>query len=156
MEAGAENYHQTEDVTVDDKDLRIIDWRLGHHIEAAAKIIGGAIMALARSVDAQNARWDRIAGAMERENVLREQEIQIRREHVSYVLEQRDMAARAAERIMGLGFYGRPKAKDGEEQPSPIPPEWLEEVLGNARDCRCEETDGKGCPIPAHQPVEEP
>lgn len=132
---------------MDDKEWQLFMWRIGHHIEAAAKIVGGSIMALAKSVDAQNVRWDRIASAMERENMLREQEVQLRREHVMYVLEQRDLASRAAERIMGLGGPFAFTREPGEDRKEP---DWLQDVLG----CKCAETDGKGCPIPAHQPVE--
>lgn len=87
-----------------EKHAKLIDWRIGYHIEAAAKIIGGAM--------------DRIASAMERANMLEEKKIMIQEEHAQYArLDRRDMAMQIHEAIR----------------------------------CRCKETDGKGCPIPAHQ-----
>ena len=63
----------------------LVDWRIGYHVEAGAKLIAGAL--------------HRIANAMEEENVLR-------REHLAVALESRDVANRAAERL--LNFWRDP------------------------------------------------
>ena len=107
---------------------QLVDWRMGHHIEAAGKMIADAL--------------NRIADQMARDHVLKAAEVDLRREHLLSVLESKAMADRAAQRLMGMIPDGaafvdlRRGGKPGE--------------------CRCAETDGKDCPIPLHQAVRGP
>lgn len=99
----------------------LIDWRIGHHIEAAAKLV--------------SASFDRIAAAIVEANALQLQELAIRREHLLSVLESKAMADKAAQKIMGL----KPSdctcaATDGKDCPIPLHqevrgPEWVKDVL---------------------------
>lgn len=101
----------------------LIDWRLGHHIEAAAKLVSDA--------------FNRIADQLARANDLQATEIDIRREHLLSVLESKAMADRAAQRLMGmipdgaafvdLRRSGKP-SEDGETRG----PEWVKDVLADA------------------------
>lgn len=109
----------SEDCAMDAKEVeRLVDWRIGHHVEAGAKLIAGAL--------------HRIANAMEEDNV-------IRREHLAVTLEQRDVANRAAERLLGLGMYGSPmKPVDLREAGDEVKgPEWVKDVIAD-RDAHTE------------------
>jgi len=107
----------------------LIDWRIGHNIEAAAKLV--------------SASFDRIAAAIMEANALQLQELAIRREHLLSVLESKAMADKAAQKIMGLMPDLGIRVHDlrGSFKPS---------------DCTCAATDGKECPIPFHQEVRGP
>jgi hypothetical protein len=107
----------------------LVDWRVGYHIEAAAKLV--------------SASFNRIADAIVEANALQLQELAIRREHLLSVLESKTMADKAAQKIMGLMPDLGIRVHDlrGGYKPT---------------DCTCEATDGKTCPIPFHQEVRGP
>lgn len=108
---------------------QLVDWRIGHHVEAAGKMIADAL--------------NRIADQMAADHRLQAAEVELRREHLLSVLESKAMADKAAQKIMGLmpdlGF--RVHDLRGGYKPS---------------DCTCAATDGKDCPIPFHQEVRGP
>lgn len=102
----------------------LIDWRMGHHIEAAAQTISRA--------------FHRVADELARANQLQAEELEIRREHLLSVLESKTLADKAAQRLMGLmpdlpGIVHdlRPKGRDLHDLgDGPRPgPEWVKDVL---------------------------
>ena len=107
----------------------LIDWRIGHHIEAAAQMISDA--------------FNRMTSELARANLLHSEELEIRREHLLSVLESKAMADKAAQKIMGLMPDLGIRVHDlrGGYKPT---------------DCTCAATDGKECPIPFHQEVRGP
>lgn len=100
----------------EDKQLKLLDWRLGIHIEAAAKIIGASIYALSKSLDAQNVRWDRIASSLERSVGFQEQELELRRDSHEIM--------ETAQRLIAT-MHGDPPPTP----PAPKPPEWIGDAL---------------------------
>jgi hypothetical protein len=106
---------------------QLADWRIGHHVEAAGKMIAAAL--------------NRIADQMEADHALKAAEVDLRREHLLHVLESKAMADRAAQRLMGLipdgGFVdlrGRTThdLRDAAEASERKGPDWLKDVLADA------------------------
>ena len=108
---------------------QLVDWRLGHHIEAAGKMIAESNMMIADALR-------RIAAQMEADHALQAAEVDLRREHLLSVLESKAMADRAAQRLMGMIPDGAAAFVDlrregklrenGEEERGP---EWVKDVL---------------------------
>lgn len=128
MEAGTKDDHPAEDdMKKKATPEQLVDWRMGHHIEAAGKMIADAL--------------NRIADQMAADHQLQAAEVDLRREHLLSVLESKAMADRAAQKLMGLmpdgpGFVRlhdlrEPKGRDlhdlGDE-PRPGP-DWIKDVL---------------------------
>lgn len=101
---------------------QLVDWRIGHHVEAAGAMVSDAL--------------NRIAAAMEQGNRLHAMEVDLRREHLMAVLESKATADRAAQRLLGMvpdfgrgGFVdlreGNPNKVDHVERG----PEWVKDVL---------------------------
>lgn len=128
MEAGEKNYHPTEDdVKKKATPEQLVDWRIGHHVEAAGKMIADAL--------------HRIADQMERDHQLHAAEVDLRREQVLSVLESKAMADRAAQKLMGLMPDLPSSGGDsilGPEWPPQLKPfdrmgpEWVKNVLADA------------------------
>lgn len=99
-------------------DQQLIDWRIGHHVEAAGKMIADAL--------------GRVADEMAKGNRLHAEEVELRREHLMAVLESKAMADRAAQRMLGMlpemhGIDLRgPRPENGEERKGP---DWVRDVL---------------------------
>lgn len=103
---------------------KLVDWRIGHHIEAAGAMIAATL--------------NRIADQMEKDHALKAAEVNLRREHLLHVLESKTMADRAAQRLMGLipddgvvDLRGRTThdlrdAVDARERKGP---DWISDVL---------------------------
>ena len=105
----------SEDCAMDAKEVeKLVDWRIGYHVEAGAKLVAGAL--------------HRIANAMEEENVLR-------REHLAVALEQRDVSNRAAERLLNFGRDPDMRAPHATEESRG--PEWVKDVIAG-RDAHTE------------------
>lgn len=95
---------------------QLADWRIGHHIEAAGKMIAAAL--------------NRIADQMERDHPLKAAEVDLRREHLINVLEQRAAADRAAQKLMGLipevpGFMRVHDLREPKDETERRGPDWL-------------------------------
>lgn len=102
---------------------QLVDWRIGHHIEAAGRMIADAL--------------NRIADQMERDRKVHLAEVDLRREHLLSVLESKAMADRAAQKLMGLmpdgiAFHDlrEPKGRDLHEDERKGP-EWVKDVLAD-------------------------
>ena len=107
----------------------LIDWRLGHHIEAAAQLISEA--------------FNRMTEELAHANVLHREELDIRREHLLSVLESKAMADKAAQRLLGImpdiSMYDlrSPKGRNladlsaADEQRGP---DWIKDVLAEDAD----------------------
>lgn len=104
-------------------DQQLIDWRIGHHVEAAGKMIADAL--------------NRVADEMARGNRLHVEEVDLRRAHLMAVLESKEMSDRAAQRLLGMvpemgqGFVDLrtprpPDAPDGVRRDGP---DWVRDVL---------------------------
>lgn len=106
-----------KDCTMDEKDRQLIDWRIGHHVEAAGKMIAASIYALSKSIDAQNVRWDRIAAALERRVIIQEKEVDL-------LAEDRQRSERVAEKLL-RDRYVPPSS----EEPETHGPDWVQEVI---------------------------
>ena len=107
---------------------QLVDWRLGHHIEAAGKMIAESNMMIADALRC-------IAGQMEADHVLQAAEVDLRREHLLSVLESKAVADRAAHRLMGMIPDGaafvdlRREGKPPEDGEAARGPEWVKDVL---------------------------
>ena len=103
---------------------QLVDWRMGHHIEAAGKMIADAL--------------NRIADQMAADHALKAAEVDLRREHLLSVLESKAMADRAAQRLMGMIPDGaafvdlRRGGKLPEDGEASRGPEWVKDVLADA------------------------
>lgn len=107
---------------------QLADWRIGHHIEAAGKMIADAL--------------HRIAAQMEADHALKAAEVDLRREHLLNVLESKAMADWAAQKLMGLipevpGFLRvhdlrESKGPDRPSNPTGAGAEWVKDVLAEA------------------------
>jgi hypothetical protein len=110
---------------------QMVDWRIGHHVEAAGTMIADAL--------------NRIAVEMVHANRLHAQEIELRREHLLSVLESKATADKAAQRLLGMvpdfvPFHDlrSPKGRDLHDlrdaaDASERGPEWVKDVLAEER-----------------------
>jgi hypothetical protein len=108
---------------------QLVDWRIGHHIEAAGTMIADAL--------------NRVAVEMAHANTLRAEEIALRREHLLAVLESKTVADKAAQRLLGMvpdfmPFHDLrpPKGRDLHDlrdaaDASERGPEWVKDVLAD-------------------------
>lgn len=103
---------------------QLVDWRIGHHVEAAGAMVSDAL--------------NRVAAAMEQRNRLQAMEVDLRREHLMAVLESKATADRAAQRLLGMvpdmgrgGFFDLrdvPKGRDPHDEER-RGPDWVKDVL---------------------------
>lgn len=99
---------------------QLVDWRLGHHLEAAAKVIAASVYALARSLDNLALRHERLAETQARATQIQEQILHLQEESAASVKVMRELTAR-------LRPFAEPDPKPGD--PPRSPPEWIKDVM---------------------------
>lgn len=96
-----------------EEQLRLIDWRIGHHIEAGMGLIAGAITLLSKSVD-------KLATAQGESNAIQRRLVALQEENIQTAKVMREMADSF---LRGPGSMVEPTRE-------PIrPPDWLKDEL---------------------------